>query len=40
MGNRVWSVCEDFRGPMEIIERDHYFTLQQNRVVCKYEDFF
>ncbi len=23
--NRVWYVCESFRGPMEMVERDHYF---------------
>jgi hypothetical protein len=25
MCNRVWYVCESFRGPMEMVERDHYF---------------
>jgi hypothetical protein len=28
-----------FSLPMEMVERDHFFNVQQNRVTCKPEDF-
>ncbi len=37
MCNWIWWICENFRIPMKMIEKDHYF---QNRFLCKLEDFF
>jgi hypothetical protein len=33
------KVCENFKGPMEMVERDTViFNVQQTRVVCKLEN--
>ncbi len=33
------SLSKNLRGPMETVERDHFFNVQQNRVMCKPEIF-
>ncbi len=33
MCNKIWSVCENVRESMKMLEKDHF--VQQNRVMCK-----
>jgi len=40
MCNKVWWICEYFRGSMEMIENDHSYSVKHSKVVCKPEDYF
>ncbi len=40
MCNKVWCICQGFEAPMEIIKNDLVFNVQQNKVVCNFDDFF
>jgi hypothetical protein len=40
MYNKIWYVCENFRGPLKKVEMNHHFQFQHNKVVFKGEYLF
>jgi len=41
MCNKVWWICENFKGSMEMIEKDHFiFSAKHSKLVCKPGDYF
>jgi hypothetical protein len=31
MYNKIWYVCENFRGPLKKVEMNHHFQFQHNK---------